>query len=327
MNAKVATDLVRLGAERLALGGLVAFPTETVYGLGADAGSDAAVAQIFAAKGRPSDHPLIVHVASPAQVSHFASAVSPWAQKLMAEFWPGALTVILPRRDGVATASAGGQASIGLRCPNHPVALGLLRAALARGVMGISGPSANRFGRLSPTTAEHVRAELGADLMVLDGGACADGIESAIVDCTGAQPVLLRPGSLTLDQLSDACGVAVLQRDEVSTHLPRSSGDMAQHYAPQARVRIMGAKELQAALDVLGAEAAHVAVFARSQVRCRSTRVWLRRMPADASATAAQLFAALREFDAWGAKLIWVETPPVDAAWAGVADRLRRAAA
>lgn len=205
-------------------GGLVGFPTETVYGLGADASSDAAVAGIFAAKGRPADHPLIVHVAEAAQVLEYASSVPPFAASLIKAFWPGPLTVILPRKPGVAAAAAGGQNSVGLRCPAHPVALAFLKACNT----GVAGPSANRFGRVSPTTAQHVAGEFGDTLLVLDGGPCTVGIESSIVDCTRGRPVLLRPGVLTRDQLEAACGEPVLTKDEVLAE----EGDA---HAPPAR--------------------------------------------------------------------------------------------
>ena len=307
----------------LQAGQLVAFPTETVYGLGADASSDAAVAQIFAAKGRPADHPLIVHVASAAQVADYASSVPPFAHALITAFWPGPLTVILPRRPGVAAAAAGGQDSVGLRCPAHPVALAFLAACQT----GVAGPSANRFGRVSPTTAAHVVAEFGDGLMVLDGGPCAVGIESSIVDCTRAQPVLLRPGVLTRAELEAACGQPVLSPEELPLAAPRASGTLASHYAPNAKVRLMDAKAIQTALDLLGADAAHIAVYACSIVRIQSERVLYRRMPDDALATAQQLFAVLRDFDAQGVKLIWVENPPMAPEWDGVRDRLGRAAA
>ena len=197
MQATSNKETIADAARRIHAGELVAFPTETVYGLGADASSDAAVARIFAAKGRPADHPLIVHVANAAQVLDFAASVPPFAVRLMQAFWPGPLTVILPRKKGVATAAAGGQNSIGLRCPAHPVALDFLKACLALGVSGVAGPSANRFGRVSPTTAAHVRDEFGGDLLILNGGPCEVGIESSIVDCTRSRPVLLRPGVLT----------------------------------------------------------------------------------------------------------------------------------
>ena len=307
-------------------GGLVGFPTETVYGLGADASSDAAVAGIFKAKGRPADHPLIVHVADAAQVSDYAAGVPPFAQRLMAAFWPGPLTVILPRREGVAAAAAGGQNSIGLRCPAHPVALAFLKACAT----GVAGPSANRFGRVSPTTARHVAQEFGDELLVLDGGPCEVGIESSIVDCTRGQPVLLRPGVLTRAELEAACGEPVLDKDDVlqqASHAPRAPGTLAAHYAPDARVRLMDAGAIQTALDLLGADAAHIAVYARAVVRIKSTQVCYRRMPDDAVATAQQLFAVLRDFDAQGVKLIWIEPPPAAPEWDGVRDRLGRAAA
>ena len=320
---------IEQAARQLAAGELVAFPTETVYGLGADADSDAAVAGIFSAKGRPSDHPLIVHVTGPEAAAHFAGEVPAVAQRLMQAFWPGPLTLILPRRAGVAAASAGGQDSIGLRCPAHPVAHALLVAcaALEPPVAGVAGPSANRFGRVSPTTAAHVQAEFGDSLTVLDGGACQVGIESAIVDCTRGQPVLLRPGALTRAQIEAAAGERLWLPQELSQPGPRASGTLASHYAPQARVRLMDAKSLQDALDVLGPEAAGIAVWARAPLRTVSGRVLRRAMPADAAEAARQLFAVLREFDAQQVRLIWVETPPDAPEWAGVLDRLRRAAA
>jgi L-threonylcarbamoyladenylate synthase len=314
----------------LSRGGLVAFPTETVYGLGADASSDGAVAGIFEAKGRPSDHPLIVHIASAEDAGLFASRIPPFAQKLMEAFWPGPLTLILPRRPGVATAAAGGQDSIGLRCPAHPVALALLatcRRLPGHAVAGLAGPSANRFGRVSPTTAAHVEAELGAQLMVLDGGPCAVGIESTIIDCTRQMPVLLRPGGITRARVEQACGLAVLTQQEAGTAAPRASGTLEAHYAPQARLRLMDAAALQTALNLLGADAANIAVYSRVIVQTPSERVIRRRMPDDAAATAQQLFAVLREFDAQGARLIWVETPPTTQDWDGVRDRLQRASA
>ena len=312
-------------ARQIQAGELVGFPTETVYGLGADASRDDAVRKIFAAKGRPADHPLIVHVAGAHQVEHYASSVPPFAARLMQAFWPGPLTLILPRKPGVASAAAGGQDSIGLRCPAHPVALAFLAACNT----GVAGPSANRFGRVSPTTAQHVRDEFDATLLVLDGGPCAVGIESCIVDCTRGQPVLLRPGVLTRAQLEAACGEPVLDKDDLvsGSAAPRAPGTLASHYAPNAKVRLMDATAIQTALDVLGAEAAHIAVYARTIVRIQSSRLLYRRMPDDALATAQQLFAVLRDFDAQGVKLIWVETLPEDVAWDGVRDRLTRAAA
>ena len=321
-------EVILEAARRIQAGELVAFPTETVYGLGADASSDEAVAKIFAAKGRPANHPLIVHVADVSQVTDYASNVSPFAARLMKAFWPGPLTVILPRRPGVATAAAGGQDSIGLRCPAHPVALAFLKACLELGVSGVAGPSANRFGRVSPTTAAHVRGEFGDELLVLDGGPCAVGIESSIVDCTRGRPVLLRPGVLTRAQLEAACGEPVLAPDEIDdseSSAPRAPGTLESHYAPNAKVRLMDAGAIQTALDLLGAEAANIAIYARSIVRIQSDKLLYRRMPDDALATAQQLFAVLRDFDAKGVKLIWIENLPDAPEWDGVRDRLHRA--
>ncbi len=309
-------------ADALAAGRLVAFPTETVYGLGADAGQDAAVAGIFAAKGRPANHPLIVHVPNAASALPLARAIPPAAQRLMDAFWPGPLTVIVPRRDGVATAAAGGQDTLGLRCPAHPVAQALLQACAERGLIGLAAPSANQFGRVSPTTAAHVAGEFGDDVLVLDGGACPVGIESTIIDCSRGRAVLLRPGTLTRGQIEAALGEAVHDRD---AQAPRASGTLASHYAPRASVRLMSADVLQTALEVLGTGPEGVALYSRT---VRPPRGMLHRaMPDDAARAAQELFAVLRDLDARGVRLIWVESPPPGPEWDGVRDRLTRAAA
>ena len=326
LNGQVPADLAT-AVQTLCAGELLGLPTETVYGLAADAASDAAVAQIFAAKGRPSNHPLIVHVADAAGVAHFAASVPDFAQRLMAAFWPGPLTVILPRRPDVGAAAAGGQDSIGLRCPAHPVALALLRACAAQGLHGLAAPSANKFGRVSPTSAAHVQAEFGDSLRVLDGGLCAVGIESTIIDCTRGVPVLLRPGHISRTQIEAACGQRLYDKDELLAATPRASGTLEAHYAPNAKVRLMEATALQTALDLLGADAAHLALYTRTVLKTRAPGVICRRMPDDAAATAQQLFAVLRDFDSQGARLIWVETPPDTPEWEGVRDRLQRAAA
>lgn len=325
-------------------------PTETVYGLAADADNEAAVAKIFIGKGRPTDHPLIVHVADATCVAHFALDVPDFARQLMAAFWPGALTLILPRRPGTATAAAGGQNSIGLRCPSHPVAQALLKAlnggqipinskeleSDAHLVWGLAAPSANQFGRVSPTTAAHVQEEFGDELLILDGGACAVGIESTLIDCTRGRPVLLRPGAITAAQVALACGMKVLRNEELMTpagSAPKASGTLESHYAPKARVRLMEAPALQKALDLLGSDADAgglvdaplIATYSRAILTTRSTKILRRRMPDDAAAMAQQLFAVLREFDALGVKLIWIETPPDSSEWDGVRDRLQRA--
>lgn len=322
---------VSAAAQALRAGELVGLPTETVYGLGADAASDTAVAKIFTAKGRPSDHPLIVHVADATGVAHFAREVPDFAHKLTQAFWPGPLTLILPRRPEVGAAAAGGQDSIGLRCPSHPVAHALLLAARELGVHGVAAPSANQFGRVSPTTAAHVQGEFGDSLLILDGGPCDVGIESTIVDCSRGAPVLLRPGRITREQVQAVCGLRLLDKDELAAPAPRASGTLEAHYAPRAKVRLMDGKALQAALEVLGKDfdggKAMIAVYARSILRLPSSKLLYRRMPDDAGAAAQQLFAALRDFDAQGVNLIWVEAPPQTPDWEGVADRLMRAAA
>ena len=227
----------------------------------------------------------------------------------------------------MADAAAGGQPTIGLRCPGHPVAQALLRACaqLEPPVLGLAGPSANRFGKVSPTTAAHVAAEFGDAVPVLDGGACQVGIESAIVDCTRGAPVLLRPGVLTRAAIEQACGERLLLPDEADSPAPKASGTLEAHYAPAAKVRLMDGKSLKTALRLLGQDAAAIGVYARTPWPNQAGR--FRRMPDDAAETARQLFAVLREFDDAGVKLIWIETPPDAPEWDGVHDRLRRAAA
>lgn len=337
-DAERSASLAR-AVERLVKGGLVALPTETVYGLGARADDATAVARIFTTKGRPSDHPLIVHVADAAGASVYAAEIPPLARRLMDAFWPGPLTVIVPRRPELAAAAAGGQSSIGLRCPSHPIAQALLRAAAQAGVSGVAAPSANRFGRVSPTCAAHVMDEFNgqpdaADLLVLDGGDCEVGIESAIVDCSRGHPVLLRPGSLGRERIEAVAGEPLRAPDALA---PRASGTLAAHYAPRAKVRLMSSQALKDALGVLAASLADapgtlakpptVAVYSRlPKPPGWRAQVW-RSMPADPAAAAHELFGVLRHFDDVGVGLIWVETPPGDSAWDGVRDRLQRAAA
>jgi L-threonylcarbamoyladenylate synthase len=317
-------ESIAQAAQRLQQGGLVGLPTETVYGLGARADDDAAVTQIFSAKGRPASHPLIVHVADAASAASFTPALGVAAQKLIQAFWPGPLTVVVERRPQMAQTAAGGQSTIALRCPAHPVAQRLLLEAAHQGIPGIAAPSANRFGRISPTTALHVQAEFGPELLVLDGGACALGIESAIVDVSRGEPVLLRPGVLTRAQIETVLDERLQDPDE---HAPRASGTLAAHYAPRARLRLMSASMLQNAVEILGIPLASLAVYSRSLTPRQVKGLRCKLMPHDAKAAAHDLFAALRELDADGVELIWVEQPPESPEWAGVLDRLQRAAA
>jgi L-threonylcarbamoyladenylate synthase len=356
-----AAPSIAAAAESIRAGGLLGLPTETVYGLAADADNDAAVAQIYKAKGRPADHPLIVHVMDASAVAHYAAEVPEFAKRLMTAFWPGPLTVILPRRPGVATAAAGGNPTIGLRCPAHPVAQALLKVLinggqisidseqttpsskqlesdpqyLDRKVWGLAAPSANQFGRVSPTTASHVQGEFGDDLLILDGGPCDVGIESTIIDCSRGVPVLLRPGAITPEQVQAACGLTVLFKNDLyalDAPAPKASGNLESHYAPRATVRLMSTKELQTALKLMGTDVGWsgdrptIALYCRSVFPIKTPHVLYRRMPNDAAEAAQELFAALREFDAHGVKLIWVESLPEAHVWDGVRDRLERAA-
>jgi len=298
--------------------GLVAFPTETVYGLGANAASDAAVAKIFAAKGRPADHPLIVHIASADELPQWARDIPETAWALAAQFWPGPLTLILKRARGVADAASGGLDTIGLRVPGHPVAQALLRAFGG----GIAAPSANQFGRISPTCADHVLSELeGRIEAVIDGGPCSVGLESTILDLSGPPPRVLRPGAVTLPMLEAVLG----KLDNTSaTEAPKVPGSLEAHYAPATPLRLVKPQALDAEAARFAAMGT-VVVLARhapqSNVSCR----WMR-LPAEAAAYGHDLYANLREADALGSACIMIETPPDGAEWMAVNDRLQRAA-
>ena len=312
----------------LVAGELVASPTETVYGLGADAANPAAVGKIFAAKGRPADHPLIVHVAGHDAVDHWAEQVPDFAWELMEAFWPGPLTLILKKQPWVPDAVTGGQATVGLRVPGHPVALELLRrfAAVRGDHAGIAAPSANRFGRISPTTAAHVAEELGERVpLILDGGPCPVGIESTIIDCSRGQPVVLRPGHISPAHLAAVLGQP--PRIETSQGAPRVSGSLEAHYAPSTPLRLVAGERL---LDFLNAQrhrGGRCAVLSPNQPpQAGMPHAW-HLLPADPVGYAHDLYAALRDMDHAGVDLIVVEALPAGAEWAAVADRLRRAAA
>ena len=311
-------------AALLKSGGLVAFPTETVYGLGADAANPAAVARIFAVKGRPSTHPVIVHLPSIEHLGRWARDVPPWAERLARAFWPGPLTLILRRAVGVPDAVTGGQDTVGLRVPSHPLAQALL-AALARNddgkrLIGIAAPSANRFGRISPTTAAHVRADLGTEVdLVLDGGACELGIESTIVDCSRGVPVLLRPGIIGARDIERAIGGAPAAAD---AHSPRAPGTLEAHYAPNRPLRLLSAGEWD---EALSHERRSRAVMAfRARPTGDASLAWVC-MPLDPARCAHDLYARLRELDAAGCEVILAEAPPPSPEWDAVRDRLARA--
>ncbi len=313
---------VSRAADLLRAGELVAFPTETVYGLGADAANPQAIARIFAAKGRPADHPLIVHLPDVAHLERWAVDVPEAAHRLAAAFWPGPLTLILKRHPSVSDAITGGQDTVGLRIPKHPLALQLLRAFDG----GVAAPSANRFGHVSPTTAAHVQAELGdAVALVLDGGPCAVGIESTILDLSTGVPRILRPGMLDAPTLA-----AILGRQPEfggSRDVPRVSGSLDAHYAPGTPLRLVAATDIAAAVRQALAAGQRIVVLAPQAAPLADPGLVWHVASADAAQFAHDLYARLREFDALGCDRILVAAPPDTEAWRAVNDRLMRAAA
>ena len=325
MNGPIDRDRIAAAARLLEQGALVALPTETVYGLGADAENPAAVARIYAAKGRPQDHPVIVHLAPGADLARWATEIPPAAHQLVAAFWPGPLTLILKRAPGIPDAVSGGQDTVGLRCPAHPVAIALLQE-FKGGQGGVAAPSANKFGHVSPTTAQHVRDEFGADgtvAAILDGGQSAVGIESTILDLSRLAthgPVLLRPGQISADAIAAVIDQLPLAADAAA---PRASGTLASHYAPHTPVAMQTSAQLAATLAGAGAAARRIALIHYSDFPATHAAV---RLPASPDGFAFALYAALRAMDGSGAELILVEAPPDDGAWLGVNDRLRRAA-
>jgi L-threonylcarbamoyladenylate synthase len=309
---------VTRAARMLSEGLLVAFPTETVYGLGADAGNVAAVARIFAAKKRPADHPLIVHVGDLDAAQRWA-VLSPQAVALAEAFWPGPLTLIVPRAAHVHDIVTGGQSSVGLRVPSHPVAHALLKEF----GNGIAAPSANRYGHVSPTTARHVADDLGDGVdLILDGGASGIGIESTIVALTTEVAMLLRPGAIGADAIAAVLGGPLAQGDSSA---PRASGTLASHYAPRTPAHLVEPDVLRAELAQLEDRDERIAVLARTAEMPEAfDGVWLT-APLDAADYARSLYANLRELDNAKADAILVECVPDETAWAAIRDRLARA--
>lgn len=309
----------------LAAGDVIGLPTETVYGLAADAGNRAAVAKIYRIKGRPADHPLIVHVIDAVQARKWAQWTST-AQRLADAFWPGPLTVVLRRRPEAPPWACAGHATIALRCPGHPVAREVLTGLLRHGISGIAAPSANRFGRVSPTRAAHVRADLGAEVpIVLDGGDAAIGIESTIVDLSRGRPYLLRPGHIGAQALAALLGEPVATADDEAPKVP---GSLASHYAPIKPLRLVPPAQLDAAVERAMSGGTRVAVWSVERPRAAGSESinWLAR-PVSADDVERELYRVMRELDAGSEDLILIESPPHDDAWVAVNDRLQRAAA
>ena len=342
LSTSLITADIAAAARLLEKGQLVAFPTETVYGLGADAENPSAIARIYRAKGRPSNHPVIVHLAPAADLAYWVGAIPAQANALIDRFWPGPLTLILPRAAHIPAAVAGGQNSIGVRCPSHPVAQALLRE-FKNGRGGIAAPSANKFGHVSPTTAQHVRDEFGAighgvdadheNLIsaILDGGQSEVGIESTILDLTRLDshgPVLLRPGRISRLELAQVLGsepALPVTRDAMA---PRASGTLDAHYAPRTPLAMISTNDLADCLQQLS-DSGHRAVLLHWTDLPSTTLTiasGLLQLPATASGYAHALYAGLRGLDGLDADVILVEQPPDTAAWQAIHDRLRRAA-
>ncbi|MGH8598010.1 MAG: L-threonylcarbamoyladenylate synthase [Gammaproteobacteria bacterium] len=313
--------IIAAAVSKLRAGEVVAFPTETVYGLGADAARADAVAKIFERKGRPPDHPLIVHIADQQALTVWAGAVSPHAHTLAERFWPGPLTLILPRAPGVLDSVTGGQATIGVRCPAHPIATALLQACALHGIQGLAAPSANRFGRISPTTATHVHEEFGPDLMIVDGGPCRIGIESTIVDVSAVDPRILRPGIIGLEAIAEALHTQVFA---TNAEAPRVPGTLAVHYAPNTTLLLAAPSEVAEIAAALRAHGLRViALLREGQAPPGIASI---AMPLNVCAYAERLYASLRLADTARVDRIVVETPPETAEWLAIRDRLQRAA-
>ena len=311
--SRCTADAMTLAAAAIAQGHLVAFPTETVYGLGANATQESAVAKIYAAKGRPADHPLIVHIASMDEVGYWADEISDYAITLARNFWPGPMTLICQRSEVAKDFITGGQETVGIRVPDHVVALALLEAAKEIGVLGIAAPSANRFGQVSPTTAQAVREELdqylSSDDMILDGGPSQGGVESTIIDCTGSNPHILRPGAITQAMIEEVTGLKVTDaQSEI-----RVSGSLENHYAPEATVVLDTTPQSGDGYIAMSDKPTPVGV-----IRLAS--------PQSVEEYARILYASLRDGDSQKINRICIDQPQGDGLAIAICDRLQRAA-
>ena len=314
--SKCTASALKDAAASLLAGNLVVFPTETVYGLGADACNEKAVSRIYEVKGRPSDHPLIVHISSIEQLDTWAKDIPEYAIKLVRSFWPGPMTLILPRTDLAKDFITGSQDNVALRIPSHPVALELLKEFNTQGGLGVAAPSANRFGKLSPTTAAAVEMELGKFLsnsdQILDGGASEVGVESTIIDCTNAQPVILRPGAVTIEMIEEALGIELDLGSAPSKEI-KAPGMLASHYSPNAKVYLSGAPspgDGYIALSDLPTPA--------GAIRLAS--------PKDNEEYAQILYESLRSADSKGLKNVFAVPPNNQGVGVAINDRLVKAA-
>ncbi|MFN0019738.1 MAG: L-threonylcarbamoyladenylate synthase [Pirellulaceae bacterium] len=316
---EVPTREIQEAAAILRSGGLVAFPTETVYGLGADADNETAVRSIFVAKGRPADHPVIVHLADLSQVFDWTTDFPELARRLAEKFWPGPLTLILKRSPRAKDVVTGGLSTVGLRVPSHPVAQALLREFGG----AIAAPSANRFGRVSPTRVQHVQAEFGDALpLILDGGKCDVGLESTIVDFSGSEPVILRPGAISQEQVEAVCGQSLVSPDTSST---RCSGRLESHYAPRAIVEILEPQEIYSRAADLVKHGKKVAILGQPDLTLPAgTELIL--LGSDPATQARGLYAALRKVDDLGCDVVLATPPPLLGLGAALLDRLQKAA-
>ncbi len=313
-------DSIRQAAAILRRGGLVAFPTETVYGLGADAQNEAAVRAMFLAKGRPADHPVIVHLADAASMEEYAVDVSQAANQLAAAFWPGPMTLVVRRGRHISNLVTGGLDTVGLRVPSHPVAQALLREFDGL----IAAPSANRFGRVSCTNAQHVTQELGESIdLILDGGECSVGLESTIIDVSGQRPAILRPGAVTAEQVAAVLGIEVTPANSGG---PRVSGSLPSHYAPRALVEIVSPDQIAQRARELAAAGKKVAVLSCEPFSIKHPSITVLSIPADENALAHKLYSLLRQVDELGCEVALVTVPSEQGLGTAIADRLRRAA-
>jgi L-threonylcarbamoyladenylate synthase len=319
-TANADANGVRQAAAILRRGGLVAFLTETVYGLGADAENETAMRALFAAKGRPADHPVIMHLADATLIDRYVAELLPAARKLANAFWPGPMTLVLQRSERVSDLVTGGLATVGIRVPGHPVALALLREFGGP----IAAPSANRFGRVSCTRAEHVQQELGGHIdLILDGGACSVGVESTIIDVSRPQPAILRPGAVTAEQIAGVLRQAI---GGPVAGAPRVSGSLPSHYAPRASVQVVPPDQLQARAIELAARGQKVAVLSREPLFIKEPNIVVLTVPHADDDLARELYATLRRVDELGCDVVLTTLPIEQGLGTAIADRLRRAA-